>query len=497
LDLVNTDGHDSILKADGGRILVGYEDNLETGKIDATIQEVDPQGDVVFTWNSKEYIDPAVDSVVPLSNKDYAHINSIFIMDDGDILASFRHLSQVLKIAWSDHDGYARGDIVWRLGGRHSDFTFVDDPYPGGPCAQHTASQLPGGDILLFDNGSWSQGGRMCIDPADPSGPTVERTLTRISQYSLDEDAGTATRTWGYQVPNRFALFAGSAERLANGNTLVGWAAEKKAMAAEVSPAGEVLWEIRDAAATTEPPSRPVYFTYRALKFAAPDAIDPQVSLSVPAPGATYTVGRDVPVRYTCTDRGGSSLRSCGGSALPGEAVDTSKPGTHTFTVRAKDGNGNVTKKVRTYTVTERYRPDAQIRRGTPGSRFVGDDIYGDSSDQRIRQRIERPGRSVTAFVKLQNDGTELDRLRLRGTRGADAFRIAYFAGADNVTGRVTSGDFRTPRLGSGEHFVLRVRVTRTRAADVGDTRTTKVRAASLAAPLKTDTVATVVRAAR
>ena len=497
IGLIDTDGHDSILKADGGRILVGYEDNPESGKVDATIQEVDPDGDVVFTWNSKDYIDPAVDSVVPSSNPDYAHINSIFIMDDGDILASFRHLSQVLKIAWSDHDGYARGDIVWRLGGRSSDFTFVDDPYPGGPCAQHTAGQLPNGNILIFDNGSGGFFGDLCVDPSNPGGPTIGRTQTRITEYALNETDETATLVWDYSVPGRFAGFAGSGERLGNGNTLVGWAAARAAMATEVSPAGEVLWEIRDAAAATEPPSRPVYFTYRALKFVAPDAIDPQVSLSVPAGGATYDVGQRVAARYTCTDRGGSTLRSCGGSVLPGEAIDTSPPGTHTFTVRANDGNGNVTEKVRTYTVAPRYRPDAQIRRGVPGSRFVGDDIYGGASVQRVWQRIDRPGTSVTALVKVQNDGSDRDRLRLQGTRGADAFRIAYFAGTDNVTRQVTSGDFRTPRLGAGDHFVLRVKVTRTRAAHVGDGRTARVRAASVSAPLKTDSVATVVRAAR
>ena len=82
------------------------------------IQEVDASGAVVYTWNSAEHMDPAAETTSYAEDPDYAHINSIEVMADGDILASFRHLSAVLKIAWRDHDGYHRGDIVWRLGGR-------------------------------------------------------------------------------------------------------------------------------------------------------------------------------------------------------------------------------------------------------------------------------------------------------------------------------------------------------------------------------------------
>ena len=42
--MVNTDGHDSILRSDGSRILIAYEPNLQTSKTDAVIQEVDPAG---------------------------------------------------------------------------------------------------------------------------------------------------------------------------------------------------------------------------------------------------------------------------------------------------------------------------------------------------------------------------------------------------------------------------------------------------------------------
>ncbi len=165
-------------------------------------------------------------------------------MDDGDLLVSFRHLSSVFKIARTAHDGFARGDVVWRLGGRQSDFAFTDlDGQPdGGPCAQHTASQLANGHILVFDNGAWSEA-PLCIDPADPTGALVDRVPSRVTEWAIDAQAGTATMVWNYEVLSRYAIFAGSAERLANGNTLIGWASATDAVASEVSPTGSLLWD--------------------------------------------------------------------------------------------------------------------------------------------------------------------------------------------------------------------------------------------------------------
>ena len=180
--LVNTDGHDSILLPDGSRYLLAYEPNASTGKIDAVIQQVGADGQVLFEWNSKDHVDIAAESMVPSTDPDYAHVNSIQVMSDGDLLVSFRHLSSVFKIARIAHDGFAEGAVVWKLGGRASDFTFVDTEgaADGGPCAQHTATELGNGDIMVFDNGAWVPN-PLCVDPADPTGPPVARQFSRVA----------------------------------------------------------------------------------------------------------------------------------------------------------------------------------------------------------------------------------------------------------------------------------------------------------------------------
>ena len=142
--LAHTDGHDAILNSDGSAYLMAYEPDATTGLTDAVIQHISAAGEVLFEWNSADHVDVADETVIGAGNPDYAHINSFEVMADGDLLVSFRHLSSVFKIARQAHDGYVAGDVVWRLGGRASDFTFTDttgNP-DGGPCAQHTATEL-------------------------------------------------------------------------------------------------------------------------------------------------------------------------------------------------------------------------------------------------------------------------------------------------------------------------------------------------------------------
>jgi len=486
--LIDTDGHDSILRPDGSRILVAYEPNAQSGKIDAVIQEVNAQGEVVFTWNSQDHVLPT-DGVGDAH--DYAHINSITIMDDGDILASFRHLSQVMKIARTAHGEFAQGDVVWRLGGRRSDFTFVDD----GPCAQHTATQLANGHILIFDNGS-SSGGPMCIDPADRSGTTIARPQTRVSEYLLDTEAHTAARVWSYQVPGRFAVFAGSAQRLDNGDTMVGWAAAKDAIATLVDPEGQPLWELADVAQE----SSQRYVTYRAAAATVPDDIKPAVDVVAPEQGASYTFGQAVTSDFGCTDRGGANLVSClAGGAHPGAALDTTVAGAHAFTVRAIDGEGNATSVTRNYHVAAPPvpgRPDAMIRK-RPGGRQVGSNIYGGSAKQGVRQAVSDRARSARAVVRFQNDGNRTDAITVHGTDGSRAYRVRYFAAGTDVTRRVTAGTYRTPSLLPGQVSRLRIKVTRTGVAKVGDHRTVRVRGRSVGDAQKRDAVRTFVHLVR
>jgi Arylsulfotransferase (ASST) len=336
-------GHDSILLPNGHRVFLVYEPRSSGHVTDAVIQEVNAQGSVVFQWNSSALRRESMRA----DKADYAHVNSVQVTRDGNFLVSFRHLSAVLKIARHRTGRHARGDVIWRLGGRASDFRFTHDPFRSGPCGQHTAYEQPDGHIVIYDNGS-RDAVKLCVDPHHPWGPPVARPVTRVTEYVLHPRMRSARLVWSWD-PDRFAFYAGSAQRLRNGNTLVGWSVGRRSIADEVSPSGQVLWRLRVEAGETRP-----YSTYRARRVSLPDVMRPKIRLVSPRRDAVYSVGAAVRVRYSCTDRGGSNLMSCGGDVAHGAKLDTATTGRHTFTVRADDGAGNTTTVTRTYTVSTR-----------------------------------------------------------------------------------------------------------------------------------------------
>jgi hypothetical protein len=479
--LVDTDAHDVIVRPDGSRYLMAYEPNATTGNTDSVIQHIAADGTtVLFSWNSKDHVDPATESVTlgTPQEKDYAHINSFQVMDDGDLLVSFRHLSAVFKIARVAHDGYAAGDVIWRFGGRLSDFDFTDlgGSADGGPCAQHTAQQLANGHILVFDNGAWT-GGKLCIDPADRTGALVARTPSRVTEWSYDAAAGTATMEWDYSVPSRYALFAGSAQRLANGNTVIGWASSTEAMASEVSPTGSLLWDLKDTGS-------PAYFTYRAELAPVPDAIRPVVALGGSIDGATYRQDDVAYAHFSCTDRGGSSLRSCTGSVPEGTRLDTRAVGTHTVVVTAKDGDGNTTKRTATYRVIGAYRPDIAVRSSTSTWRGVGS--YA-PTPQSLGLTVHRSPGSRTVLVHVTNRGSRTDGVALRGEASTSWWRITYKYGGRDVTKAVTAGTFRVTGLKPGATITVSMTVTRSAASANGAQRELTLVTSSLARPALVD----------
>jgi Arylsulfotransferase (ASST) len=114
--------------------------------LDSIVQEVDvATGKVLFEWHSLDHV-PLTETYAPLLDPfDYFHVNSIDVDTDGNLVVSARNTSAVYKI------DRRTGDVIWRLGGRRSDFAVE----PGaGFFYQHDARAHPGGTLTLFDNGT-------------------------------------------------------------------------------------------------------------------------------------------------------------------------------------------------------------------------------------------------------------------------------------------------------------------------------------------------------
>lgn len=180
-------------------------------------------GAVDFFWSAWDNLSVADWIEEPAAFKsmspiDFDHPNAIALDRDGNYLVSWRNLAEVTKI------DARSGAMLWRWGGANNQFTMVGDPL-GFFSGQHSIQVLENGNYLLFDNG---------LRHAPPESRAVE--------YRVDPVARTATMVWQFRhSPAIYTAFTGSVQRLANGNTLIGWAAI--ATVSEVTPNGQVAWE--------------------------------------------------------------------------------------------------------------------------------------------------------------------------------------------------------------------------------------------------------------
>jgi hypothetical protein len=207
-------------RVDMSQVVAGGDSNAVV--IGLIIQELDGLKNVVFQWRSWDHflITDAIGVNLLDTLIDYVHGNAIELDTDGNLLISSRHMSEVTKI------DRTTGDIIWRLGGKNNEFTFVDDSL--GFSYQHAIRRLPDGNITLFDNGNFRL-------------PELSRAL----EYALDETTKTATLAWEFRnTPDIYGHAMGYVQRLPSGNTLVGWGSASTAVT-EVRPDGSKVMELK------------------------------------------------------------------------------------------------------------------------------------------------------------------------------------------------------------------------------------------------------------
>ena len=243
--------HDVFRKPDGSTLTIcrevvptAYLETLaepswkgETIYGDAII-EVNRTGEVVWLWHSYEHLDLNHRRILaspewppgPHNSTvcDWTHINTVQalpenrLFDGGDerfrpdnVLISPRQLDTIYLI------DRGSGNIVWEYSG----------DYFGGLSGQHEPHMiekgLPGeGNILIFDNGAspWNDLGHAG------------------ASYVLEIDPTNKELVWIYDRWLEFhSSYTSSAQRLANGNTLICESSGKRAF--EVTVDGETVWE--------------------------------------------------------------------------------------------------------------------------------------------------------------------------------------------------------------------------------------------------------------
>lgn len=144
---------------------------------------------------------------------DLFHTNSLELLDGsaahpafsaGRWLVSMREISILAVVDMS------LGEVVWA--------------HQGAFRAQHDATIVPGGNLLIFDNGG------------------AGRRLSRVVELDLRDDGRESWLVAGSPTFPLWSATLGTAQRLPNRNTLI--TESDGGRAVEVTPEGEVVWEM-------------------------------------------------------------------------------------------------------------------------------------------------------------------------------------------------------------------------------------------------------------
>jgi hypothetical protein len=240
--------HDFRMLANGHALLMGYyltpidlsravNGGHPNAWIDgAVVQELDADKNVVFQWRTWDYfdIDRVPWALVPNNTQQIVnvfHLNAISLDMDGNLLLGTPGMG--LKVSRQT------GEILWIAGGFMNQFTFTNVPLMEGigDLGGHTFQRLDNGNFLIYDNSPF---------PWQPGASTVSAEAV---EYRLDETNRTAERIWKYTPsPMVSGWHAGSAQRLPNGNTVIGWggpsAVEPSLIMTEVSASGQKVMDL-------------------------------------------------------------------------------------------------------------------------------------------------------------------------------------------------------------------------------------------------------------
>ena len=163
---------------------------------------INPQEQILQEWSGLDHlpVDPNLDNLL-FPTVDYLHWNAVQFDEEGGLLLS---LPTETKSCASDP---TIGPSIGNWEGRTA--TSCSRIQGGnGFHVQHDVHDVGNGRILLFDNGIFNNNGY----------------LSRALEIALDTVNFTAQNVWQFAHPSGiYAPAQGSAIRLENGNTLIGW----------------------------------------------------------------------------------------------------------------------------------------------------------------------------------------------------------------------------------------------------------------------------------
>ena len=196
--------------------LTPYHGNPRAQVTGTVVQHMGRSGSLLFEWTPfTHFLITDLDSIDRTgSSVNWTHGNALEIDTDGNLLVSFRSLSEITKI------NVTTGDVMWRLGGNRNQFTFAG-PAEAGFFRQHSVRAVAPNTIILLDNsgGASSRFERYGINTT---------TMTATLQQSYVSSPGVATLVGGSvqaEGPNKYLVSFGTEGRVEefDGNGTMLW----------------------------------------------------------------------------------------------------------------------------------------------------------------------------------------------------------------------------------------------------------------------------------
>ena len=200
------------------------------------IQEVN-QGKLVWQWDASKFAEFYAASnrhnvfTDTTTVQDYMHIDAMTLdPTDSNLICSFRDLNQVIKINRST------GEIVWRFGGKNSDFNLQSlDTFLG----QHHITVTGKNSFMLLNNGD-----------------SLLRNRSSIVTFNIEERTKKITSYKAYPLPSAFIKQMGSVTKVGD-NFLVGGGTAKYIVEID-KKTGKATFEL-----TANQPTYRVYYVNR------------------------------------------------------------------------------------------------------------------------------------------------------------------------------------------------------------------------------------------
>lgn len=219
--------------------------------VESILADVRSDGSVAGEWNlagivSREMQRGGDDpSLFVRAGNDWFHMNAAtYDARDDSVIISGRE-DFVVKV------DYSSGEIVWIFGDptkywytfpslRAKSLLLAQGLYPIG---QHAVSLLPGGDLMLFNDGLGST-----QQPAGAS-PGQTRNYSAVSAYTIDAGALSATQSWSFDYGQSvYSPVCSSAYQTTDGSTLVTYSTAENythARLVGLNPQHDVVFDIQ------------------------------------------------------------------------------------------------------------------------------------------------------------------------------------------------------------------------------------------------------------